>query len=387
MPEASIFWNDCTALESASATLSAIAAASRCRPADHCSIEGRTQEGCVWQGRNSVNNARNGGVLSCVLMAQMSAPLQVESELFYKMSSIISLGTIRGKLRGLPGSRMVTYRLPRKLRTVVRKHGPCPTCGGGEAERHRAWENSVRHERAVNEGEVEIREDGHYWIIESFRRGRDYRLEVMDCTCEDITMICPLCGVCPRCVSCSCPDGAKFGISCKHAHAFALYRKRNELDREGADENLPSPQTSAACTDVGGKVVGSKADDSDGSDVDSEQDLGVPRIYAEKRLVKTFEENMLMVMSFLLSRALTGTKDRLDEMERVNSLLMDIVSLTIGEDAVPRLVQQHRRSKRGQTVPAEEGNGPVNKMSKHTEEPGTQDSSKIDSGANVVVNN
>ncbi|EYC34115.1 hypothetical protein Y032_0001g252 [Ancylostoma ceylanicum] len=76
MPEASIFWNDCTALESASATLSAIAAASRCRPADHCSIEGRTQEGCVWQGRNSVNNARNGGVLSCVLMAQMSAPLQ-----------------------------------------------------------------------------------------------------------------------------------------------------------------------------------------------------------------------------------------------------------------------------------------------------------------------
>ncbi|KAL6734348.1 hypothetical protein Aduo_004897 [Ancylostoma duodenale] len=72
-------------------------------------------------------------------------------------------------------------------------------CGGGEAEQQRAFENSVRHERAVKEGQVEIRQDGpHDWVIESFRRGGDYQLNVMDCDCEDTTMLCSDCGVCPN---------------------------------------------------------------------------------------------------------------------------------------------------------------------------------------------
>ncbi|KAL6734349.1 hypothetical protein Aduo_004898 [Ancylostoma duodenale] len=279
--------------------------------------------------------------------------------------------------------RMVTYRRPTKPARAVRKQGPCPTCGGGEAEKHRAWENSVRHERAVNEGEVEIRQDGLYWVIESFRRGRDYKLDVMECNCEDTTMLRPDCGVCPRCVSCSCPDSSKFGISCKHAHALALYLRRNGLNHEGVDENLPSPQISAACTEE--KLVASEVDNSDGSDVDSEQGVEIPGMDAEKKLFATIEENFFRVISFMRSRYITGTKDRLEKLERVNSLVLDIVSVTIGEEAVPRLVPQHRGSKRGLKVLAKEGNEPLEKLPKRAEEPGTSDtSSKLDTGAKAL---
>ncbi|KAL6734347.1 hypothetical protein Aduo_004896 [Ancylostoma duodenale] len=173
-----------------------------------------------------------------------------------------------------------------------------------------------------------------------------------------------------------------------HAHALALYLRRNGLAHGGADKNLPSPPTSATCPDVEENLAASEVDDSDDSDVDtdvdSEQGMEISGINAEKQLFATIEENFYRIMSIMKSRELTGTKDRLEELERVNSLVMDIVSVTIGEEAVPRLVPQHRGSKRSRKVFAKERDGPVEKLLKRSQEPETGgSSSNPDTGATV----
>ncbi|CAJ0590206.1 unnamed protein product [Cylicocyclus nassatus] len=53
---------------------------------------------------------------------------------------------------------------------------------------------------------------------------------------EQEKMHCSLCGVCPMYVSCSCADAVKSGISCKHAHAWAL----NYDVIEGSEEEVVS---------------------------------------------------------------------------------------------------------------------------------------------------
>ncbi|RCN50799.1 hypothetical protein ANCCAN_02998 [Ancylostoma caninum] len=223
-------------------------------------------------------------------------------------------------------------------------------CGG---RRCRPRDNERRHERAVDEGIVEMKRNGpDEWIIESFTNpGTHYRLIVMECLCRDTRKQCPFCGVCAECVTCSCPDAGKCErISCKHAHAWALYHdEHGDLSDGGSDDDDNDSYFDASERD-------------DYSYVDSEEERDV-----EKRFVATIQEYMERIAFSLSVRIPTGTRERIDELLLMESMLWDVLVVETGDEPMQRLVPQHRRSKRNQVALTKDGgrsDGPVNKMPK-----------------------
>ncbi|EYC34113.1 hypothetical protein Y032_0001g251 [Ancylostoma ceylanicum] len=219
--------------------------------------------------------------------------------------------------------------------------------------RCRPRDNVRRHERAVEEGVVEMRRDGpDNWIIESFTDPRThYRITVVECLCRDTRKQCPLCGVCAECVTCSCPDAAKCErMSCKHAHAWALYHDEfADLADGGSDDD-----------DIDSDF------DLSGSEVDSEEEREV-----EKRLVATVQDYMDRIALSLNVRRPTGARDRIDELMIMESMLWDLLVLETGEEPMQRSVPQHRPTKRSQVALMKKGNGreePLNKMPKRSED-------------------
>ncbi|RCN44396.1 hypothetical protein ANCCAN_09610 [Ancylostoma caninum] len=130
---------------------------------------------------------------------------------------------------------------------IIRDHYIKDSRGLSEGK-HRGKENMRRHKAAVlaHDSVTLCQTSESQWQINSFSRGR-YKITIRSCTCASELAHCILCAVCPTTVTCSCPDSVKIGVSCKHAHAWALNHDESASVDEGfqaADDVAENESTS-----------------------------------------------------------------------------------------------------------------------------------------------
>ncbi|KAK6032346.1 hypothetical protein OSTOST_01473 [Ostertagia ostertagi] len=161
------------------------------------------------------------------------------------------------------------------------------------AGKYRAKENSRRHRTAIEHLEqVHIQKIAESeWVISSFSRtSRYYRITTAVCNCGSEKLHCPLCGVCPAATLCSCPDSVKSGISCKHAHAWAVL---NDGKTSRSVDFLRSPPPFLGSGPVSDFAVGAELAD-DNNNVyegnDSTSHIPTEEIDLTKSVIATISE-------------------------------------------------------------------------------------------------
>ncbi|KAL6730741.1 hypothetical protein Aduo_001694 [Ancylostoma duodenale] len=202
------------------------------------------------------------------------------------------------------------------------------------------------HKKAVDEGgKGELKgESNRDWLMESFTTaGRYYRLTVSECPCENTKMHCSLCGTCPVRVVCSCPDAVKFGVACKHAHAWALNHDQSvEVIHVGTDENMP--QLEACADDYDTELHAPEADDRNEMECEDEveHEVEVMDIDEEKQLAAMLQEYTDRLMFAVNSRRASGSMERRETLRWMQSNMRTMLARVTGGDSV-----QHH----GATVP------------------------------------
>ncbi|GMS78652.1 hypothetical protein PENTCL1PPCAC_13258, partial [Pristionchus entomophagus] len=92
--------------------------------------------------------------------------------------------------------------------------------------KYRMMENYKRHRAAItgykNRPDKIERTTQTTWNVQSEKGDTIYTITDKgpeECDCEETNLHCYGCPACPRRFDCSCPDGRKAGIVCKHVHS------------------------------------------------------------------------------------------------------------------------------------------------------------------------
>ncbi|EYB81600.1 hypothetical protein Y032_0378g286 [Ancylostoma ceylanicum] len=212
----------------------------------------------------------------------------------------------------------------------------------------RAKENARRHKRAVEQQQkIKLTRVGsNEWLVDSFEvPGRQYKITVNQCSCENIKTHCCLCGICSVGVNCSCPDGVKKGIACKHAHAWALFHD------DEADFVAASGEESTSVALEASPVHVSDTDEvvEAAHDADLEEDQ-ISRVDVERQAVAKLQELTDRICFALNSVKVSGSDERIARLERATEKMWDILVNDLDGASLPRLVPRRHCPTRGRVV-------------------------------------
>ncbi|CAJ0588737.1 unnamed protein product [Cylicocyclus nassatus] len=193
----------------------------------------------------------------------------------------------------------------------------------------RAKENCLRHKRAVEIKEYAPQKmSSNEWRVPSFDTPQKwYKLTVAACPCDTDDTHCPLCHVCPVAIACSCPDGIKSGMSCKHAHAWTIYRGNDESSQI-EQQNATTEKTPFYCfpeTDL----------PQVGRGFESEEDLSWMDL--RKTIVAELQEYVDR-LSYSWNTSTSADEERVSSLLRTREHIRKAVEEELGGANTPRLI-------------------------------------------------